>query len=165
MRYLTWRDLSIGMTFQAGPVAITPTLVSEFARITGDNAALHTQPDAAARTIYGGLVAHGMLGMSLAHGMLRQALAGLHDDLIALTAVGAWRFHAPIRASDSLLARFEIIELASHTGLPRGTATFTVTVLNGPGHNAQTGRTTLLIRTDPHSDAKATARADGSPAG
>ena len=149
MPHLAWQDLRIGRTFRAGPIAVTPALVTEFARTTGDHSALHTRPEAAADTIYGGLVAHGMLGMSLAHGLLGQALTGLHDNLIALTAVDGWCFKAPIRVPDSLRALFEIVELTPHTRLPRATVTFAVTVVNELGRTAQTGRSTLLIRTEP----------------
>ena len=78
---------------------VDQTMITEFARLTGDNALIHVNPEAAAKSRFGGAIAHGLLVLSLVPQMMRSA-----TPLIRNTRMGAnygydkLRFPAPMRA-------------------------------------------------------------------
>ncbi len=56
---------SIGQTFTSDWVTVDQTMIDAFAAATGDRQFIHIDPVAAARTPFGGTIAHGFLTLSL----------------------------------------------------------------------------------------------------
>lgn len=72
-------------------------MVSRFAEVTGDDAVIHVDPEAAAKTRFGGTVAHGLLLLSLMPLMMRTA-----TPLIRGTRVGANYGYEKVRFPSSM---------------------------------------------------------------
>ena len=93
---------------------ITENDVVEFARISGDDNALHLDEAFAARTRFGGRVAHGALSFGfLAASQTRLVGAGI----IWLGA--SVRFTAPVRIGDTVVTETEIVEVVADKQLLR----------------------------------------------
>lgn len=56
-------DVEVGLTF-AHRVVVTQDMIDEYADITGDYNPVHVDPEYAAKTRFGGCIAHGMLTAS-----------------------------------------------------------------------------------------------------
>jgi 3-hydroxybutyryl-CoA dehydratase len=82
---LPFDDLEPGTRFAGEPRTVTDADIRAFAGLTGDTHPLHTDPAWAARSRFGGQVAHGLLAVSFAVGQLGfdpervVALRGLDD--------------------------------------------------------------------------------------
>jgi acyl dehydratase len=82
-------------------------MVSDFARVTGDDSFIHVDPEAASKTQYGGTVAHGLLLLSLLPRLMRDVA-----PLIRGTAMGAnygyekVRFLSPVPTDSHIRAWF-----------------------------------------------------------
>ena len=93
---------------------ITENDIVEFARISGDDNALHLDEAFAARTRFGGRVAHGALSFGfLAASQTRLVGAGI----IWLGA--SVRFTAPVRIGDTVVTETEIVEVVADKQLLR----------------------------------------------
>ena len=93
---------------------ITENDVVEFARISGDDNALHLDEAFAARTRFGGRVAHGALSFGfLAASQTRLVGAGI----IWLGA--SVRFTAPVRIGDTVVTETEVVEVVADKQLLR----------------------------------------------
>lgn len=105
MRY--FEDLNPGDVFEIGEVVVTEAEVLEFAR-RYDPQPFHIDPEAAARSVFGGLIASGWHTASLYMGLL---VRGLLHDVASLGAIGLdeLRWLKPVRPGDVLRGRFTIL--------------------------------------------------------
>ena len=93
---------------------VTESDVTEFARISGDDNAIHLDEAFGARTRFGGRVAHGALSFGfLAASQTRLIGAGI----IWLSA--SVRFTAPVRIGDTVVTETEIVEVVTEKQLLR----------------------------------------------
>jgi acyl dehydratase len=81
--------------------------IDQFADATEDRQFIHVDPDAAARTHFGGIIAHGFLTLSLLSRMGVEAMA-LPEGLMVAVNYGleSVRFLAPVRAGKNVRGRF-----------------------------------------------------------
>lgn len=105
--------------------------IRRYAEITDDFNPIHVDPDFAASTAMGGIIAHGMLSMNL----IWQALRATHGDEAARGARLDVRFVRPVRESDTV----------SVVGCPstNGNGSYDVTVVNQRGEPVITGTLSL----------------------
>lgn len=93
---------------------VTEADVVEFARLSGDDNALHLDEAFGARTRFGGRVAHGALSFGfMAASQTRLIGAGI----IWLEA--SVRFTAPVRIGDTVVTETEIVEIVADKQLIR----------------------------------------------
>lgn len=144
-----WNDLEVGMSFHSGPHTVTAETVTAYAGLTGDDAGLHTDEEAARTSVFRGRIAHGLLGTAVAHGLMYKGLGSLRTQAIALTALADWHFRTPMYVPDDLTVRCTVHTLEKDPRRARGRVTFAVEIRNGAGTVTQTGRTTLLLHTSP----------------
>ncbi|MFN1835147.1 phenylacetic acid degradation bifunctional protein PaaZ [Balneola sp. MJW-20] len=64
-----FEELTIGKAFTTETHTVTEQDVADFAELTGDNFYAHTDPDAASRSLFGKIVAHGYFVLSKAAGL------------------------------------------------------------------------------------------------
>jgi acyl dehydratase len=88
-------------------ILVDQAAIDAFAEVTGDYQFIHTDPDAAARTPFGGTVAHGFLTLSL----LSQMAAGVMLVPSGLKMAVNYgfervRFIAPVRSGRKVRGRF-----------------------------------------------------------
>ncbi len=105
MRYL--EDFSEGQVFELGEETIREQEIIDFAR-RFDAQPFHVDPEAARRSIYGGLIASGWHTGSLFMGLL---VRGLIHDVASLGAAGLdeLRWLKPVRPDDTLRARLTVL--------------------------------------------------------
>ncbi|MFW6003178.1 MAG: MaoC family dehydratase [Halanaeroarchaeum sp.] len=83
---------------------ITTADIRQFADITGDHNRIHTDEAYADETLFGGIIAHGMLSA----GVISAAVAKLPGDVIYLTQ--DLQFEAPVRPDDRIVGEATVVE-------------------------------------------------------
>ena len=86
--------------------------IDAFAEVTEDRQFIHVDPDAAARTPFGGTVAHGFLTLSLLSRMAADAM--LIPDGVRMGVNYGFekvRFMAPVRSGKRVRGRFRLVRL------------------------------------------------------
>lgn len=143
-RYL--EDFHTGEVVRTGTRTITAEDIQVFADVTGDQNPLHTDPQFAATTPYGEIIAHGLLGLGV--------LTGLFEDLgifrgtaLAFLGIEDWAFRKPIFAGDTVSARMTVLDVRRSRSDPgRGIVTRRYELLGEDGGVLQEGTTTVLVR-------------------
>ena len=120
---LFFEDLKVGQTAIYART-ITETDIVLFAGITGDNNPVHINEEFAAKTMFSGRIAHGMLTASFISTVLGVKLPGPGAIYVSQTV----RFKAPVRAGDTLTVRATITDLVPEKR--RATLSTVVTVGN-----------------------------------
>jgi len=88
---------------------VTDGDVMSFAKITGDFNPVHVDEDAAARSRFGGRIAHGMLSGGLVSAAIANELPGPGAIYLAQTM----KFTAPVRLDDTITVTLTVTELLS----------------------------------------------------
>lgn len=108
---LYYEDFEPGMEFETPGRTVTEADIVNFAGVSGDFYSLHTDEEFAARTIYGGRIAHGLLVVSIVTGLWFRL--GIFDGtLIALYGIDRLRFIKPVRPGDTVRAKLTVLEKA-----------------------------------------------------
>ena len=139
-------DFTTGDVFETGSRTITAEDITVFADVTGDQNPLHTDPQFAATTPFGEVIAHGLLGLGV--------LTGLFEDLgifrgtaLAFLGISDWSFRRPILAGDTVRARMTVLDVRrSRSDSGRGILTRRYELLGADGGVVQDGTTTVLLR-------------------
>jgi acyl dehydratase len=83
--------------------------IDAFAEATEDRQFIHLDPDAAARTPFGGTIAHGFLSLSLLSRMAADAMLVPETTAMAVNyGLDRVRFLAPVRAGKRVRGRFTL---------------------------------------------------------
>ncbi len=122
-------------------LTIDQNRIDEFAEATEDRQFIHVDPDAAARTPFGGTVAHGFLSLSMLSRMAADAM--LVPDSIKMAVnygLDRVRFIAPVRSGKRIRGRFRldsVEEKAAGQYLMRHTVTVEIEGENKPALTAE----------------------------
>jgi len=103
---LYFEDLSIGMT-ETYAKEVKSSDVVGFAEISGDRNPIHLSEHFAARTPFGGRIAHGLYTASLISAVIGTRLPGPGAIYLSQTL----HFKAPVRIGDTVVASVEVVEL------------------------------------------------------
>jgi 3-hydroxybutyryl-CoA dehydratase len=103
---LYFEDLSVGMREGYSKLVKASDVVG-FAEISGDRNPIHLSEHFAAKTPFGGRIAHGLYTASLISAVIGTRLPGPGAIYISQTL----RFLAPVRIGDTVEASVEIVEL------------------------------------------------------
>ena len=87
--------------------SVTDADVVLFAGVTGDFNPVHVDAEAAARSMFGGRIAHGMLSAGLISAAIAMRLPGPGSIYLSQTL----RFTKPVRIGDTVTARVEVLEV------------------------------------------------------
>jgi acyl dehydratase len=109
-------ELSIGDRFTTRSVSITEDEILDFAR-RFDPQPFHLDPSAAARSIYGGLIASGFHTVSTVFGLFIE-LGVLAESSMGSPGMDELKWHLPVRPGDSLRAEVEVVEVRSSLTKP-----------------------------------------------
>jgi len=105
-RTLYFEDLSIGLT-ESYEKEVKSSDVVGFAEITGDRNPLHLSEHFAAKTPFGGRIAHGLYTASLISAVIGTRLPGPGAIYMSQTL----NFKAPVKIGDVVSASVEVVEL------------------------------------------------------
>ena len=105
---LYFEDLSVGETFDCGSVDVEREEMLEFAE-RYDPQPIHVDPEAAAESMFDGLIASGWLTASLSARLL---VTGYMNQTASLGGRGMddLRWHQPVRAGDTLSVAVELVD-------------------------------------------------------
>ena len=100
--------------FRPGEVVTTPSRtvsvsdIEGFAHLTGDENPIHLDDAFAARQLFGGRVAHGLLTLSVTLGLWYRA--GLFNEwIVVFLGIDKLRFLRPVRPGESLTSQLKIV--------------------------------------------------------
>ncbi|MGE0629394.1 MAG: MaoC family dehydratase [Hyphomicrobiaceae bacterium] len=99
-------DLEIGMEADCQRV-VTDADIRTFAEVTGDKNPVHLDDAYAARTIFKGRIAHGMLTASYISAVFGTQMPGPGAIYVSQTL----NFRAPVRIGDQVTARVRVVEM------------------------------------------------------
>jgi acyl dehydratase len=95
---------------------VTQPGIDRFADVTGDRQWIHTDPERARLTPFGGTIAHGYYTLSLAPALLAQVLA-LDEFAMAINyGLERLRFPAPLRVGDRVRMRARLDRVEEFPG-------------------------------------------------
>jgi acyl dehydratase len=128
---LYFEDLTEGETFDCGSIDVEREEMLEFAR-RYDPQPIHTDPDAAAESMFGGLIASGWFTCALSTRLL---VTGYMNKTATLGGRGMddVRWHRPVRAGDTLSVTVELAEKRAGDSPEFGHTRAAVTATNGDG--------------------------------
>jgi acyl dehydratase len=90
-------------------IEINQQAIDSFAEVTGDHQFIHVDPEAAARTPFGGTIAHGFLTLSLLSQMAAHAMLAPEDRKMAVNyGFDRVRFLSPVRSGGRVRGRFTL---------------------------------------------------------
>ena len=105
---MRFEELAVGMSAERTRT-VTADDVRRYAEITGDFNPVHVDADAAAKSRFGGLIAHGMLSAGYVSAVLGMDLPGPGAIYLAQSL----KFTQPVKPGDAITARVEVIELTA----------------------------------------------------
>ena len=143
---LYYEDLKVGDKGTGPEVTVTREMIKAYADLTGDHTPIHVDEDFAKASIFGGIVAHGLLGLSLADGMKTQADLRFPPG----ASLGwSWDFLLPIHADDTLHVEFEVGSLRTTKKPDWGIVVLPSKLINQRGEVVQKGEHKLMIKRRP----------------
>jgi len=141
-------DFKPGDRFQSAPLVVSESLIVEFARFY-DPQVFHTDPRAAAESIYGGLIASGLQTIALTFKLF------IETGTLAASSLGSpgldeIRWKVPVRPGDTLHVVGEVLEARVSSSKPdRGIVRILYTTLNQRGEAVLTFIGNQLLRRRP----------------
>lgn len=108
VRFEELRSL-IDRTLASAWLTVDQEMIDTFARATGDDAFIHTDPAAAAATRFRGTIAHGLLSLSLLPWLMRSALPDVSDRRMGVNyGFDSIRFIAPVPCGAQVRGHFTV---------------------------------------------------------
>lgn len=136
---MRFEEISVGMSAERART-VTADDVRRYAEVTGDLNPVHVDAEAAAKSRFGGLIAHGMLSAGYVSAVLGMELPGPGAIYIAQTL----KFTRPVKPGDTITARVEVVEvIAARRRVRLGT-----TCRNQHGEAVLEGEATILVPED-----------------
>jgi len=139
-----FEDFHVGQVIALGDRAVSEAEIIAFAR-QFDPQYFHTDPEAARRSIWGGIVASGWHTASL---FMRLLVDGHLRDVASIASPGVdeIRWLKPVRPGDTLAGRVTVLEATpSRSGAPRGTIRTLGELTNQKGELVMTLRAISII--------------------
>jgi len=141
---LYFEEFAIGDDYETPSRTLTEADIVGFAGLTGDYNPLHTDEVFAAKSMFGGRIAHGPMMVGMAFGLLSR-LNLIDGTVLALKAI-EWSFDAPLRAGDTVHVRARVTDAKpSGRHKDRGTVGLNIEIIRHDGVIAQTGQATLIM--------------------
>ena len=106
-----FEDLSIGQSDEM-TYTVTEDTIAKFAAVSGDDNPVHLDEDYAAKTQFGGRIAHGMLSASFISAVIGTRLPGHGSIYLSQTL----RFRRPVKIGDEVIAKATVSELDAERG-------------------------------------------------
>ncbi|MBD3845391.1 MaoC family dehydratase N-terminal domain-containing protein [Bosea sp. SSUT16] len=141
-----YEEIQIGDERLTPRVTVTEGHVLAYAGVAGDFSPIHMDEVYAQSTVFGGRIAHGLMGLSLTDGMKVQS--GFFHDGIALG--WSWNFKKPIRIGDTLQVKFRVADMRiPKSRSDMGILTIAIALLNQHGEVVQEGEHRLMVPRKP----------------
>ncbi len=139
-----FEDFTLGQIFRLEPISLTEAEIRQFAE-SYDPLPIHTEPDFAASSIFGGIIASGFHTLSAVWGRWIR-LNKLGTEVIGGLGIDYLRWTAPVRPGDQLRAEVEISELIPSSKGGRGIVGMKVSVSNQHGESVLVAQVKGLMK-------------------
>ncbi|MAM62037.1 MaoC family dehydratase [Maritimibacter sp. UBA3975] len=104
---LTGQEIGVSRWFE-----ITQDRIDAFADATEDHQYIHTDPEAAAKTPFGGTIAHGFLTLSLLSAMTYDGVPKVDGTVMGVNyGMNRMRFLSPVKVGSRVRGRFTLKEV------------------------------------------------------
>lgn len=145
---LYFEDFFVGQKLDTQKRTIREDDIMTFARLSGDDNRIHTDPEFSKTTVFGRQVAHGLLGLAIASGLAWQT--GILDGtVIAFREINEWKFVKPVFIGDTIYVELEIKETKALPRIGGGSVTITLEVKNQNDEVSHRGSWTVLMMSKP----------------
>jgi acyl dehydratase len=145
---LYFEEFFVGQKLNTQKRTISEDDIMTFARLTGDDNRIHTDPEFSKTTMFGKQIAHGLLGLSVASGLAWQT--GILDGtVIAFREVNDWKFVKPVFIGDTIHVELEVKETKALPRIGGGSVTIALEVKNQSEEVCHRGQWTVLMMTKP----------------
>jgi len=145
---LYFEEFHVGEKLTTEKRTVTEDDIMTFARLSGDDNRIHTDPEFSKTTIFGKQVAHGLLGLAIASGLAWQT-GFLDGTVIAFREVKEWKFIKPVFIGDTVSVELETIETKALPRIGGGSVTITLEVKNQNEEVCHRGVWTVLMMSRP----------------
>ena len=143
-----FEDFFVGQKMVTEKRTLTENDILEFARLTGDDNRIHTDPEYSKTTPFGKQIAHGLLGMSIALGLTWQT--GLMDGtILAFREVKEWKFVKPVFIGDTIYTELETKETKALPRIGGGSVMVAAEVKNQNDEVCHRGTWAVLMMSKP----------------
>lgn len=143
-RGMYYEDFEPGQMMLTASRTITETDVVNFAGLSGDFNAIHTDAVQAAQDTFGKRVAHGMLVQSIATGLAVQS--GIIEGTVLAFRELTCKFSLPIYFGDTVHVKIEITDKKFFRRLGGGNITMKYSVINQEDNVVQRGEWVMLVK-------------------
>ncbi len=138
-----FEDLKVGDKDVSPGRTMTETDIVNFAGLSGDYNAIHTDAHLTQSTPFGQRIAHGLLGLSVASGLAAR-LPGYDQQKIVAFLGMTWDFRNPVFIGDTIHIEKVVAEKRETKKPGFGVVTFDVKVLKQTGDVCQEGQWKLM---------------------
>lgn len=143
-----FEDFFVGQKMVTEKRTLSENDIMEFARLTGDDNRIHTDPEFSKTTPFGQQIAHGLLGMSIALGLTWQT--GLMDGtILAFREVKEWKFVKPVFIGDTIYTELETKETKALPRIGGGSVLVAAEVKNQNDEVCHRGTWSVLMMSKP----------------
>ncbi len=143
-RGLHFEEFAVGQQIATAARTITEADIVNFAGLSGDFNAIHTDAVYAANDTFGQRVAHGLLVQSIATGLMVQS-GVIEGTVLAFRELTA-KFSLPVFIGDTIHVQASVTETKGFRRLGGGNVTIKYGVINQEGKTVQRGDWTMLIK-------------------
>jgi acyl dehydratase len=145
---LYFEDFTVGQTLDTQKRTVSEDDIMAFARLTGDDNRIHTDPEFSKTTPFGRQIAHGLLGLSIASGLAWQT--GILDGtVLAFREVKEWKFVKPVFIGDSIYVEMQVLETKALPRIGGGAVTISLEIKNQSDEVCHRGQLTVLMLSKP----------------
>lgn len=138
-------DLPVGHVFDTATRSLSEEEIVDFARVY-DNQPFHTDPEAAAQSIYGGIIASGFQTLLTAFQLAMEADVW-NEASMGSPGMRELRWHHPVRPGDALRVRAEVVASTPSASRPdRGRTEIRYDVLNQSGEAVMSYTATHILK-------------------
>lgn len=140
---LYYEEFEEGRAFRTGTRLLTAADIDTFAEVSGDRNPLHEEGEYAAASVFGGRVAHGVLGLAVATGLLN-GLGLTRGTLVAFVGL-SWDFVRPLYPGTEVGVALEVLSRRSTSDGESGLVVLGAELRSGT-EVLQRGELKLLVR-------------------
>ena len=145
---LYFEEFTVGQKIVTEKQTISEADIMDFARLSGDDNRIHTDPEFSKTMPFGKQVAHGLLGLSIASGLAWQT--GIMDGtVIAFREIKEWKFVKPVFIGDVIYTELETTETKALPRIGGGSVTINLEVKNQKEEVCHRGTWVVLILSKP----------------
>ncbi len=139
-----FEEFEIGDEVVTAEHVVTEEEILAFARLSGDDNPMHSDPEYAKTHMFGQRVAHGLLILSIASGLAWQ-LGFMRETVLAFRSL-EWKFSQPVFIGDRIRIKATVYQRKAMSRLGGGAVIFDVKVLNQDDDVVQRGTWNVLVK-------------------